>query len=159
MHGISEEHQVHDSIDLIVGVKCFLQCFVQGLPGWDREVFGLSNACEDERKEWSVLITYHTYVCMFVCVNTCYVQVYANLIDHLKQSGRISVAPLLMRHHPNPLRKHIHTHDCTYICTHCNTLQQIYKCIPQSCLWLSAAATSSDSPYPCPLSSCHHRPD
>ncbi len=43
-HGIFEEHQVHDGIEVIVGFQRFLEYFVQALPSFDRAVLGLSHA-------------------------------------------------------------------------------------------------------------------
>ena len=44
MHGILKQHQVHDSVDLVVGLQSLLQCLAQRLPGGHGEVLGLSYA-------------------------------------------------------------------------------------------------------------------
>ena len=43
VHGILKEHQVHDGIDLIIGLQGFLQDLIEGLPGGYTEVAGLPN--------------------------------------------------------------------------------------------------------------------
>ncbi len=41
LHGVVEQDQVHDSVDLIVRVQCLFKDLTEGLPGRDSQVLGL----------------------------------------------------------------------------------------------------------------------
>ena len=42
LHGVVEQHQIHDSVDLVIRVQGLFKDLTEGLPGGDSQVLGLT---------------------------------------------------------------------------------------------------------------------
>ena len=70
VHGIFKEDQVHDSVELIVGLEGVLQCVSEGVPGADWPVARLPNTtgkvAVDERLLPECLIIQILHECRYI---------------------------------------------------------------------------------------------